>query len=116
MTQHSGLTLERWRQFSEVQRILMIGNEMQRARSCFGPEERESLQRCYERVLRLTDLTASATHRDGLRKELLRWRDLVAELFLGPGVDRVVHEHAFRQLLLLSAESAKQIPLLGLAQ
>jgi hypothetical protein len=115
VTQHSGLTLERWRQFSEVQRLLMIGNEMQRARSRLAAAERESLQRCYERVLRLTDLTASATEREGMRKELLRWRDLIAELFLATAADQEAHERAFRQLLLLSPESARQIPLLGLA-
>ena len=114
MSQHSGLSLERWCRFTEAQRILMIGNEMQRARSCFETSERESLQRCYERVLRLTDLTASATKRDGLRRELLRWRDLVAELFLASAADREVHDRTFRQLLLLSPEAAKQIPLLGL--
>ena len=112
--QHSGLTLERWREFPEVQRLLMIGNEMNRARSCLDPGQRASLQLCYERVLRLVDLTASATERDGLRREILRWRDLVAELFLAPAVARAAHEQAFRQLLLLSPETARQIPVLGL--
>lgn len=111
--QHSGLTLERWRQFTEVQRLLMIGNEMNRARSCFAPEQRASLGHCYERVLRLVDLTVAATEREGLRRELLRWRDLVAEFFLSPG-NLPEHERAFRALLLLSPEAARQIVVLGL--
>ena len=52
------------------------------------------------------------TQHSGLTLE--RWRDLIAELFLAPAADRQAHDRVFRQLLLLSPESAQQIPLLGL--
>jgi hypothetical protein len=108
MTQHKGLTLERLRSFTPDQRLLMIANEMQRALSSFAPEHESSLRLCYERTLRLTDLSIAATDRKGLRRELLRWRDLVAELYVGAR-DAERHRAALRALLLLSPTGAEQL-------
>lgn len=116
MSQHSGLTQERWASFSPAQQILMIANEMNRAKKLFSPLDINGLKLCYERILYLTDLTAEANVRRGLRKELLRWRNLAAEeyLFLSAhdsmkNPDMVRHLEIFKVLLLLSRESAKQI-------
>ena len=38
MTQHSTVTLERWRGFDKSQQILMIGNEMNRGAKLSEPE------------------------------------------------------------------------------
>lgn len=108
MSQHASLSPERWRQFTPDQRLLMIANEMLRVASSFAPEHAVSRELGYERVLRLTDLTIALTERRGLRRELLRWRDLVAELFLGAG-DSEGHAQAFRALLLLSPAGAEQL-------
>jgi len=45
--------------FSLDQQILMIGNEMNRAAKLLATADRERLRSCYERVLRLTDLTVA---------------------------------------------------------
>ena len=82
MTQHASLTPERWARFDLDQQILMIANDMNRASRLLGPEDRDSLQRTYERVLRLVDLTVATQPRRGLRRELLRWRDLIAALYI----------------------------------
>lgn len=105
MTQHRGLSLERWREFDTAQQILMIGNEMNRGSRL---EEPESLRRCYERVLRLTDLTAQAADRPAFRREILRWRDGIAELYLAGRQDREQHNLLFKHLLLMTKESARQ--------
>jgi len=68
VTQHATLTPERWTTFSLDQQILMIANEMNRASKLFGAEDRDLLKGCYERVLRLTDLTIEAR---GLEPALL---------------------------------------------
>jgi hypothetical protein len=114
VTQHAALTEERWRAFREPQRILMIANEMERGRRFLVPGEERSLKLGYERVLRLVDLTVGVTDRNGLRRELLRWRDIVAELFLAATPDRAMHESALRVLLLFSGESASELEPLGL--
>ena len=110
MTQHASLTPERWARFDLDQQILMIANEMNRAASLLAPENRPSLQRTYERVLRLVDLTIATRSRRGLRRELLRWRDLVAELYIAPQPAPGLHAAAFRCLLQFTPAAAKQIP------
>jgi len=108
--QHKSLTAERWDVVPVKQQILIIANEMNRAAKLFGPEDRGRLCNCYERILRLVDLTVETRTRWGLRRELLRWRDLVADLYQSarPALER--HQAAFRALLLLHPESARQIP------
>ena len=115
MSQHSGLSIERWRSFSASQRILMIANEMQRGRNALKLGEVESARLGYERVLRLVDLTVAVTARTGLLRELLRWRDLVAELYLAEAPDLQHHEEVERCLLLLDPVASAQLVPLGLA-
>ena len=110
MTQHASLTPERWARFDLDQQILMIANEMNRASGLLEPDRLPSLRRSYERVLRLVDLTVTTRSRRGLRRELLRWRDLVAALYLAPRPERASHTAAFRCLLQLTPAAAKQIP------
>jgi hypothetical protein len=108
MTQHAELTPERWSRFDLDRQILMIANEMNRASSFLEPEGHASLRRGYERVLRLVDLTVETRPRRGLRRELLRWRDLVAALYLAP--EKAGHARAFRCLLQLTPAASRQIP------
>src|SRR5882672_8671871 len=110
MKQHAGLTWERWAQFTLDQEILMIGNEMNRAAKLMALEDRGRLRDAYERVLHLTDLTIRVHDRRSLRRELLRWRDLIARLYLGPESDPTAHSEAFRCLLRFTPEASRQIP------
>ncbi len=114
MTQHTGLDATRWSRFDLDQQILMIGNEMNRGLKLAREGRSESLRRGYERVLRLADLTAGLDIRPALRKELLRWRGLLAELYLSEEVDPERHEAVFRILLQLRPVPSREIPdLLG---
>jgi hypothetical protein len=110
MTQHASLSPERWAKFNLNQQILMIGNEMNRAAQLMRPEDREHLTLSYERILRLTDLTVEVNSRQALRRELLRWRDLIAELYISPEPDPADHASAFRALLFFTPTAAQQIP------
>ena len=112
MTQHASLTVQRWLKFSLEQRILMIGNEMNRTLKRVADPAPEPRRLGYERVLRLTDLTVEAGVRPGLRRELLRWRGLVAALYVTEAADVEAHRAAFRALLQLHPASATQIPVL----
>ena len=47
-----------------------------------------------------------------LRRELLRWRDLIAALYRSAEADEALHRAAFRCLLQLNPTAARQIPLL----
>ena len=112
--QHAGLSLDRWAAFSFDQQILMIGNEMNRA-SSFSADRGawDHARRGYERVLQLVDLTVTALT-PTRRRELLRWRELVAALYIGSEPDRTAHRRAFRCLLQFTPVASRQIePLLG---
>jgi hypothetical protein len=110
--QHRGLSLERWRSFPFSAQVLMIGNEMNRASALLAAAAIDRARGCYERVLELTDLSVAATDSRTRRKELLRWRDLVAAEYAAPAPDPDAHRKAFRALLQMTPESAKQVPLL----
>jgi pantothenate kinase len=110
MTQHASLSPERWAAFSRDQQLLMIANELNRAVSLTGHGDLDGFRRCYERVLRLVDLTVEVNRAAGLRRELLRWRELAAALFVSPGPTAEEHRELFRAFLLLTPATAKQIP------
>lgn len=114
MTQHANLAPERWAKFTLGQQILQIGAEMQRAMRFLQPSQSTSLLACYERVLRLTDLTVQVQDNPSLRRELLRWRGVIAEKYVNGSSDEAAHREAFRVLLQLHPESAKQIRIIGL--
>jgi hypothetical protein len=108
MTQHASLSPERWGSFTLDQQILMIANEMNRATKLMAPEDAARRRNAYERVLRLTDLTIGLHARHGLRRELLRWRDLVAELYVRPDEGPAKHAAALRCLLAFTPTAARQ--------
>jgi len=110
MSQHSSLSPERWAQFSLDQQILMIGNEMDRAKRSIELGDRQGLSLSYERVLRLLDLTVEVQRRSTLRRELLLWRDLIADLYIRTEPSASDHADAFRALLQLTPVAAQQIP------
>jgi hypothetical protein len=110
VSQHASLDASRWSAFSRDQQVLMIAHEMNRASRLFGPADRARLANAYERVLRLADLTVQVQASRSLRRELLRWRELAGAVYLAPDEER--HRELFRALLLLTPESAKQLPLL----
>ncbi len=85
---------------------------MNRAMRLFHPKDRASLGLAYERILRLVDLTVEVQPGPSLRRELLRWRDLIAALYVSPESDPIEHRAAFRSLLLFTPEAARQIPFL----
>jgi hypothetical protein len=110
MSQHSSLSPERWAQFNLDQQILMIGNEMDRAKRSIESGDLRSLSLSYERVLRLVDLTVEVQRRPTLRRELLLWRGLIAELYIRTEPSAEDHDTAFRALLQFTPVAAQQIP------
>jgi hypothetical protein len=112
MAQHESLTLERWCRFTLDQQILMIANEMSRAGKLPDPADEIRRRNAYERALALIDLTIRAHTKRGLRRELLRWRDLLAALYAGIA-HAGDHEAATRALLRFSPTASRQIPHIG---
>lgn len=113
LTQHAGLLLDRWRRFDRGQQVLMIANEMLRTSRRMAQDDAEARRLGYERVLNLTDLTISATDHRSFRRELWRWRDVAAELYLEATSQPERHAQALRALLLLEVNAARQVELLA---
>jgi hypothetical protein len=109
-SQHQGLSPERWARYPRAQQILTIANEMNRASKLLGPADRDRLRGSYERALALANLTIQVTDSRSLRRELLRWRDLLAEQYVAPRADARAHAAIFRALLQLHPEAWKQLP------
>lgn len=107
--QHDSLSPVRWASFSPARQILMIANEMHRAGKLGDPADRERRRNSYERILNLCDLTILVNRKYGFRRELLRWREVVAERYLAEEHDASAHRAALRVLLLMTPESARQI-------
>jgi len=114
VTQHASLPPERWARFDLGQQVLQIGAEMQRAMKFLRSERTLELRACYERAFGLVDLTVEVQTSPTLRRELLRWRGVIAELYLRAEPDPRTHRQALRVLLRLHPESAKQVAILGL--
>ena len=112
MTEHAELTAERWSRFDLGRQLLQIGVELQRATASLRPDRLESLRLSYERALRLVDLTVEVNPIRNLRRELLRWREVVAELYSKDAPDPETHRLALRTLLYLHPISADQVPFL----
>jgi hypothetical protein len=108
--QHAGLSAERWASFPRSQQILMIANEMNRASKLFAPADRDRLRSGHERVLALANLTIELTGSRSLRRELLRFRDLVAQQYVALEPAPAAHAAIFRALLQLDPEAWKQLP------
>jgi hypothetical protein len=108
--QHATLSAQRWATFSFDQRVLMIANEMNRASKLRDPSDRDRLRACYERVLALVDLTVQVEDRSPRRRELLRWRDLIAALLMADTPEPLAHTAAFRCLLRFTPTASEQIP------
>lgn len=92
----------------------MIGNELNRASKWFNDEDRPRRMNAYGRAIELIDLTVAAQPKQNLRRELLRLREVVGELFLDDVARPQIHRSAFRCLLQLSPGSVGQIAALGL--
>jgi hypothetical protein len=110
MAQHVELAQDRWSAFTLDQQILMIANEMNRAFRLVLSADIDRVKNSYERVLHLTDLTVRAQTKSALRWELLRWRDLIAELYIDDTTRPDEHRQAFRCLLYFTPEASRQIP------
>ena len=110
MTQHASLSPERWARFPRERQLMMIANEMNRATALMNADDGRSRGLAYERVLRLADLTIAVNPERALRRELLRWRDLVAALYVDTVPDELAHRAVLRCLLQLSPMTAAQIP------
>jgi hypothetical protein len=86
--------------YSRAQQVLMIANELNRAKNWIEKKEPVHVNFCYERALELTDLTSEDKkwNRVSLR-ELRRFREVLAESYVCPEKDTGRNSAIYRLLV-----------------
>lgn len=105
LKQHKNLTLDRWNKFTHTQKILMIGNELNRAKGWLRKSDYSEVKNCYERCFELLDLTIETTRRKGELKELLRFREKLAELYIQKIPSISVTNNLYKALILFDKDA-----------
>lgn len=104
---HKGLSPERWEGYSIERQILMIGSEFARAKNFLRSGSDRHVAECYERAMELLDLCADDPKWRRKLKELLRFRELLGELYLDPEMAREFNEQFYRVLLSWNRETSR---------
>ncbi|MBC8382378.1 MAG: hypothetical protein H8E22_00890 [Candidatus Cloacimonetes bacterium] len=102
---HTHLTSEKWKSYSPDKQILMIANEINRAKNWIEKKDFEKVSHCYERAFELIDLTVDTSKNKSLIKELLRFRELIATEYVHRVSDEKTNSELFYVLLSLNFES-----------
>ena len=102
---HKTLTLRHWETFPFSRRLLMIANELNRAGHWMTKADYTEARLCYERAIELTCLTLSLPLRKNLRRELVRWKEMLGRLFLLPHPTIIDNQRLQNALLQLDAEA-----------
>jgi hypothetical protein len=100
---HTHLNPEKWVTYSKTQQVLMISNELNRALNCLNSNHLLDAEKCYERAIELTDLTVEDHRWDNALKELLRFREVLSELFLSKDIQ--LNRLALSTLLLFNVDA-----------
>ena len=103
---HKGLA-ERWAQFPVHKQLLMLSNELNRAKNMFARNDSKEAENALERAFEILDLMICEC-RNSLRYELLRFRELFAERYLkGFSADECAR--FIRVVLSLNGESYNSV-------
>lgn len=79
---HSSLTEEKWGKFPFYRQLLMIGNELNRAKNWIAKKDFNEVKLCYERAYELLYLTIAVAQDMRKRRELLRFKEMFGGLYI----------------------------------
>jgi len=102
---HKNLTEEKWRVFGKTKQLLMIANELNRAKNWIVKEDFEEVKHCYERAFELLDLTVSVSMSRNLIRELLRFREMLALQYIDKKMSVKFNNDLLKILLSLNSET-----------
>jgi len=102
---HTHLTLDKWKSFSIDKQILMIANEINRAKNWIEKQDFEKVSHCYERAFELIDITVDTSKEKSLIRELLRFRELLATEYVQRVSNEKTNSELFNVLISLNLES-----------
>ena len=102
---HKSLTAEKWGKFPFYQQILMIANELNRAAKSITLQDPVETRLCYERAMELTFLTIEGIKEKRKLRELCRFYEMLAALFINPQTDPRENNALLQALISLDKNS-----------
>ncbi|MCK4689261.1 MAG: hypothetical protein KAT41_03085 [Candidatus Marinimicrobia bacterium] len=98
-------SINKWMSYPKEHQILNIASELQRANSWIRRQRPDLVNLCYERVLELIDLTVEDPRWRRQRKELLRAREMLGQLYSELSKNSELNQGILRNLVLLNPEA-----------
>jgi len=102
---HQTLTEEKWNTFPFYKQLIMIGNELNRAKNWIENNDTEKVKSCYERAFELFYLTIVCLKDMRKLKELLRAKEMLGALYMEKTPNLNENVALFRALLCLDKDS-----------
>jgi hypothetical protein len=100
LKQHKNLTVEKWVRYSKGQQLLMIANELNRAKNWIDKNSNAEVNSSYERALELIDLTtADSRWSRNVKKEIRRFREMLAAQYIAKEKDMSINHNLYTLLL-----------------
>lgn len=99
---HRNLTQERWQKFSKEEQILNIAAELSRAKFWLKEKNEKQILNCLNRAFELIDLTINAFKNQRALKELLRFREVLAQFYINKDKNIEEFKKIFKTLLMFS--------------
>jgi len=99
---HKNLTQEKWQKFSTQEQILNIAAELSRAKFWLEKKNEEQILNCLNRAFELIDLTINAFQNQRDLKELLRFREVLAQFYINKDKNREEFKKIFKTLLMFN--------------
>ncbi|MEJ2053504.1 MAG: hypothetical protein P8X42_06250 [Calditrichaceae bacterium] len=105
LVHHKNLSIEKWSRYTKGQQILMIGNELNRAKNLLEKNMMPEVKNCYERAMELTDLISGDQKWRGRLKELRRFREVLSELYLDDAGNPALNYKLYKTLIEMIPEA-----------
>ena len=106
LKQHKNLSSEKWFLYSKGKQILMIANELNRAKNWIEKESVKEVNLCYERAFELTDLTSADPKWTGnALRELRRFREVLGWLYITEKKDARLNTLTYRTLIQMEPQA-----------
>ncbi len=104
---HTLMNSEKWNRFPTERQILMIGSEFARAKNLLRDNITGEVMQCYERAFELLDLCAMDPKWRPRLRELLRFREMLGELYLNVQKDDPGFMMMYRTLMNWSGPTSR---------
>ena len=102
---HKNLDTEKWNTFDRGKQLIMIANEINRAKNWMQKGDSEEVMNSYERAFELLDLTISVISEEHMLRELLRFREMLGLEYISEKKDLEINAKLLKVIISLNKGS-----------